>query len=256
MKNVLFTFLAFMVAIAVNAEQVTKQQALQKARQFMPGKQFVEGKAVASTRGEASSDAFYVFNAEKNGGYVIVSGDDRTTEILGYSKTGNLDMDRLPENLKWWLDGYVRQIEALGTSVKPVKTAKTRGADNWDAIEPLIQTKWNQSAPYNLMCPDYKGRDWTDEGFATDDEGAYSVNNICVTGCVATAMAQILYYYRNNPNLPSTFPALEGYVTKTRWSMKALGETTFDWNAMKESYTGTETDASKTAIATLLRYCG
>ena len=257
MKNVLFTFLAFMVAIAVNAEQVTKQQALQKARQFMPGKQFVEGKAVASTRGEASSDAFYVFNAEKNGGYVIVSGDDRTTEILGYSKTGNLDMDRLPDNLKWWLDGYARQIEALGTSVKPVKTAKTRGADNWDAIEPLIQTKWNQSVPYNLMCPDYMGRVWTDEGFATDDDGNYSVNYICVTGCVATAMAQILYYYRNNPNLPSTFPALDSYVTGTYgWSMKALGETTFDWNAMKESYTGTETDASATAIATLLRYCG
>lgn len=225
----------------------------------MPGKHFVESKSMASTRGEASSDAFYVFNADNDGGYVIVSGDDRTTEILGYSKTGNLDMDHLPENLKWWLDGYVRQIEALGTSVKPAQTqkTKTRGSDNWKAISPLIQTQWNQDAPYNLMCPDSKGRVWTDEGFATDEEGVYSLNNICVTGCVATAMAQMLYYYHKNPNLPSTFPALDGYETRTYgWSMKALPATTFDWDAMKLSYNGNETDASATAIATLMRYCG
>jgi hypothetical protein len=168
-------------------------------------------------------------------------------------------MDHLPENLKWWLDGYVRQIEALGTSVKPAQTqkTKTRGSGNWKAIEPLIQTKWNQDAPYNLMCPDSKGRVWTDEGFATNNEGVYSVNNICVTGCVATAMAQMLYYYCENPNLPSTYPALEGYETRSKeWSMKALPATTFDWDAMKLSYNGNETDASATAIATLMRYCG
>ena len=253
MNKILLSLLAFMATIAVSAEQVTKQQALQKARQFMPDKQFAEGKAVASARGEASCDAFYVFNAEGNGGYVIVSGDDRTTEILGYSKTGNLDMDQLPENLKWWLDGYVRQIEALGTSAKPVQKAKTRGADSWEAIEPLIQTKWNQGTPYNLMCPDTKGRDWRDDGFATDNNGVYSTGNICVTGCVATAMAQMFYYWK----YPEACPALDGYVTWThKWSMKALPEIKIDWDAMEKSYNRNDTGESATAVATLMRYCG
>ena len=92
MKKLLFLLLAFMATVAVNAQLVSRQQALQKAQKFMPGKQFVEGKSVISSRGDVSGrlDAFYVFNADNNGGFVIVSGDDRTTDILGYSKTGNL----------------------------------------------------------------------------------------------------------------------------------------------------------------------
>ena len=243
----------FLAYQTLNAENVSKSEALKKAQSFMPGKHFVESRSVASVRGEVSSDAFYVFNVDNGGGYVIVSGDDRTTEILGYSKTGNLDMDRLPENLKWWLDGYARQIEALGTSAQPVKKTKTRGADSWDPVSPMIQTKWNQDYPYNMMCPDYKGRFIEDEGFATDNEGAYDTENICVTGCVATAMAQIMYYWK----YPNTCPALDGYSTYTHgWSMEALPATSFNWDAMKKSYNGNETDESAMAIATLFRYCG
>ena len=89
-----------MAMVAVNAEQVSKHQALLKAQQFMPGKQFGEARSFARSAGSTESEPFYVFNAEGNQGFVIVSGDDRTTEILGYSKTGSLDLNRLPENLK------------------------------------------------------------------------------------------------------------------------------------------------------------
>lgn len=158
MKKLLFLLLAIMATVAVNAQLVSRQQALEKAQKFMPGKQFVE-KSVISSRGDVSGrlDAFYVFNADNNGGFVIVSGDDRTTDILGYSKTGNLDMEQLPDNLKWWLESYARQIEALGTSLEPAQKAKARGSDGWDAIEPMIKTQWNQYYPYNMMCPDYHG---------------------------------------------------------------------------------------------------
>ena len=137
MKKILLTLLAFLSMATANAEPVSRQQTLKKAGQFMPGKKFSESKA--STRSDVS-DAFYVFNAEGNGGYVIVSGDDRTTEILGYSKTGNLDMNQLPENLKWWLDGYNRQIKALGSSLQPTKKAATRSAGSKAVILPLIKT--------------------------------------------------------------------------------------------------------------------
>lgn len=241
MKKILLTLLAFLSMATANAEPVSRQQALKKAGQFMPGKKFIESKA--STRSDVS-DAFYVFNAEGNGGYVIVSGDDRTTEILGYSETGNLDMNQLPENQKWWLDGYARQIKALGNSVKPAQKSKTRVADSWEAIAPLIKTKWNQHEPFNLMCPDKNGKVFGDDGF--------DVNYICVTGCVAAAMAQIMYYY----NYPQNCPAIDEYTTGKGWKMNALSATTFKWAQMKKTYKGDETDESAGAVAELFRYCG
>jgi hypothetical protein len=253
MKKLLLALMVVFVATAVNAERVSKQEALQKAQAFMPDRQFAEAKSFARSAGSTAEEAFYVFNADGNQGFVIVSGDDRTTEILGYSNTGTLDMEQLPENLKWWLDGYNRQIKALGNSVKPAQKSKTRVADSWEAIAPLIKTKWNQGNPYNLMSPDWKGRDWRDAGFATDNEGNYSADNICVTGCVATAMAQIMYYHQ----YPKSCPAIPEYNTYSYgWNMKALPAMTFDWESMKETYKESETDASATAVATLFRYCG
>lgn len=253
MKKILLTLVAFMAMTAVNAEPVSRQQALKQARQFMPGKQFGEARSFARSDNSSDKDPFYVFNAAGNGGYVIVSGDDRTLPILGYSETGNLDMSQLPENLRCWLEGYARQIEALGSSLQPVQRATTRAENSKSAIEPLIKTKWNQYEPYNLMCPDGGGRDWRDEGFGTNSQGVYVSSSISVTGCVATAMAQIMYYYK----YPANCPSIPEYTTKTNgWLMNALPATTFNWEAMKLAYVGSETDASATAVATLLRYCG
>jgi hypothetical protein len=254
MKKVLLTLLAFMVTVAMNAEQISKQQALQKAQQFMPGKQFGEARSFARSAGSSEREPFYVFNADGNQGFVIVSGDDRTTEILGYSNTGTLDMEQLPENLKWWLDSYAHQIEALGTSAKPAKKAKTRGADSWAAVDPLIKTKWDQDYPYNMMCPDWTGKDWRDAGFdtghlMTNDQDKYH----CVTGCVAAAMAQVIYYWKCLDDCP----AITGYKTSTYgWTMKALPATTFKWAQMQKTYSGDETGASAEAVAELFRYCG
>lgn len=254
MKKILLTLLAFMATVAVNAEQVSKHQALQKAQQFMPGKQFGEGRSFARSGNLSESEPFYVFNAEGNQGFVIVSGDDRTTEILGYSTTGSIDLNRLPENLKGWLDGYARQIETLGTSAQPVQRAKTRGADSWAAIAPIIQTQWNQYYPYNMMCPDKNGYDWRDAGFdtehlMTDDQVLYH----CVTGCAATAMAQVIYYWRCLDDCQ----VLPMYTTATKsWKMNELQQTTFKWDKMKATYDGKETDESADAVAELMRYCG
>ena len=255
MKNkILLSLLAFMATMAVNAEQVSKHQALQKAKQFMPGKQFGEARSFARSGNLSEREPFYVFNAEGNQGFVIVSGDDRTTEVLGYSTTGSLDQNQLPENLKGWLDGYARQIEALGTSAQPVQRAQTRGADSWTAVNPLIKTQWNQHYPFNKWCPDKNGKDWRDEGFDTEhlmtnDQELYH----CVTGCVATAMAQVIYYWRCIDNCQE----LPAYITTTEsWRMSELPGTTFKWDKMKATYSGKETDESADAVAELMRYCG
>ena len=253
MKKILLTLLAFMATVAMNAEQVSKQQALQKAQQFMPGKKFGEARGLARSAGSSEGEPFYVFNAEGNQGFVIVSGDDRTSEILGYSKTGKLDINQLPENLKGWLEGYARQIEALGTSAKPAEKFMTRGADSWKAVSPLIKTQWNQDEPYNLMCPDGNYVDYYEVG--------YDANNRCVTGCVATAMAQIMYYWK----WPNGCDAIDSYPTgyyDDDWNfietnrVKGLPATTFKWDKMKTVYTSGEMGEAADAVAELMRYCG
>ena len=255
MRRLLMLLVGFLASVFMFAESVDKTQALRKAQEFMPGKNFQEVKSVLKARGDASGNAFYVFNADNNSGFVIVSGDDRTVPILGYSRTGSIDMEKIPENLKWWLEGYAHQIEALGTSVKPAQRTKTRGVDSWSAINPLIQTKWNQFYPYNKMCPDKNGYVLGDAGFdtahlMTDDQKNYH----CVTGCVATAMAQVMFFWRQSLSSCLAIPA---YTTESNiWAMKDLPATSFEWDKMKETYNGNETDESADAVAELMRYCG
>ena len=230
------------MTVVVMAQGIDRNTALKKAQEFMPGKQFFAGKTIPSARAKApmKHDAFYIFNAVDNDGYVIVSGDDRTVAILGYSKHGTLDVDQLPSNLQWWLDNYARQIEALGTSLKPAQRQKVvQGA----AIEPLITAQWDQSTPYNYMCPDGSYTDYNQSG--------YNKSNRCITGCVATAMAQVMYYWQ----WPKSCPAIKSYQIDN-YTIRALPATTFKWDDMKSYYTQYETGPAADAVAELMRYCG
>jgi surface protein len=224
------------------AGKVTREQALKTATGFMGGKTFVTAGSYNRAQRVSQStneEPFYVFNAT-DGGYVIVSGDDRTREILGYSQTGTLDMENLPANLQWWLDEYARQIEALGTSAVAVKPLTLSAASD---IPPLIHTQWNQQGPYNYRCPDGNGKEY----YETD----YSASNRCYTGCVATAMAQVMNYWQ----WPESCPALKAYSTESM-DVKSLRATTFKWEMMKYSYKYNETGEAANAVAELMRYCG
>ena len=239
MKRLLLTFLAFLAVIAMNAEHVSKQEALQKAQQFMPDKQFKETASSARARSGKfdENEEFYIFNAEDKKGFVIVSGDDRTESILGYSDTGCLDLDNLPPNLKGWLEGYSKQIKVLETSGYTGSKANARAVARSPkvAVEPLITTKWGQYGPYNLQCPEIDGQH-------------------CVTGCTATAMAQVMYYHKWPQDACAEIPA---YTTATRQiQMNTLAPTTFKWDKMRNRYWDGEQGESADAVAELMRYCG
>lgn len=231
---VIITLFSSLVAFA---GEVTEEQAFRKAMQFMPGKQF---KQQRMRRAPAKvGNAYYVFNAENAGGFVIVSGDDRATPILGYGNQGNLDLENLPGNLKWWLESYAAQMAVLG-DVREASAPNVVGP----AIEPLIHSKWNQDWPYNNMCPDGNCVDY--------DEAGYDINNRCVTGCVPTAMAQVMYYWK----YPKSCHALDSYEAAEGKMLKALPETTFKWDYMTDTYSYLSSDESANAVAELMRYCG
>lgn len=231
MKKLLLLALSLAYVLVLFAGPVSEQQALQKARQFMQGKNL----SMTQQTSQAGLDfdgvtPFYVFNAEKNGGFVVVSGDDRTKPILGYADEGSIDLTNLPENVKWWFNYYAQTIAALQDSgIEPIPAVQATRS----TIKPLLTTTWSQGSPYNDQC--------VFDGYT------------CVTGCVATATAQVLNYYK----YPAKVNAIDSYTTGS-WSLNvpALSGATLNWKNMCNNYTGSETTAQKKAVATLMRYCG
>ena len=230
MKRLLVAFFTVLVSIAILAGNVTEQQALTIARQFMQGKSFQQKQV---RRAAAVGDnQFYVFNAEGQNGFVIVSADDRTTPVLGYADKGSLEMNKLPVNARRWLEGYAEEIKALGEDVQAnTHPRRVIGAP----VAPLLTCHWDQGSPYNLQCP---------------IDGKYN----SVTGCVATAMAQVMYYHKWPQSATTAIPA---YTTSTKkLNLSELPATTFKWDQMKDSYSYDETGAAADAVAELMRYCG
>ncbi len=231
MKKLLLGLVALILgSLSVSANDVSEQEALQKARQFMQGRTFQQ-KQLRRAQSAVGEGAFYVFNADNEDGFVIVSADDRTMPILGYADRGRLDMNRMPRNVQNWLEGYARQIQSLrsgeGTAAAPQVLGKP--------INVMLTCRWGQSNPFNLDCPlDGKVRS--------------------LTGCGATALAQYLYYHK-----PKAAKAMPAYTTETKKiAVEALPAYTFKWDVMKDVYTEKETseDASAMEVAKLMRYAG
>ena len=242
LKRLLFCLsVLLMSAVSAEAGYISSAQALEKARHFMKGKTFSQAKVLKSMNGTSGGNRqpLFVFNASE-GGYVIIAGDDRMPDVIGYSNTGSIDLDKLPPTMLGWLEEYAGQIRSLETTEL---TAKSRNRPSHTAIAPLISAKWKQSAPYNYMCPDGNGQDFY--------ETVYNTGYRCVTGCVATAMAQLMYYWK----WPESCPALDTYMSKQK-KVRGLPPAKFKWDKMKDSYANNETGESSDAVAELMRYCG
>ena len=231
-----FLTMLLIASLTVKSETITEQEALLKAQQVLKGKTLSAAKSQKSqTRAEDPSDSqpdFFFFNAEDEGGFAIVSASDRTEPILGYSDQGHIDLDHLPDNLRYWLDGYRKQMSLIGEDDTTVERASTRAVR--PAIEPLLKTTWGQDMPYKGRCPLYK-----------------DIN--CITGCVATAMAQVMYHYQ----YPAGSPSLPAYQTASLGlSTEALPSTTFRWNKIRAAYSKDALGETADAVAELMRYCG
>ena len=188
---------------------------------------------------------FFIFNNLDGKGYVIIAGDDCVTPVLGYSYEHNFDPEILPPNLKAWLDGYAMQIRAavaakaiatdeIRTDWKCLREGKTLPIKSEKAVAPLIITEWSQSPYYNDKCP-------------------YDSNagKRAVTGCVATAMAQVLKYwsypehgYGSHSYVPSSHPEYGTLYVD-------FSATNYQWSSMPNSVT-----SSNNAVATLIYHCG
>jgi len=182
----------------------------------------------------------YAFNFD--GGFVIVAADDCVSPILGYSDQGRFDYETAPDGLRFMLSEISRGIETLveqgavayGDIVCRWKNLEVCGqmnpSRNFPVVGPLIELKWNQDAPYNMYAP-----------------------GGCPTGCVATAMAQLMKYWE----WPTTGTGEHSYIAAGYGEQYAnFGATTYDWDHMLVSYNSGATQEEKVAVATLMYHCG
>ena len=244
-----------MIAVAA---PVTPEKAHQVANQFMQQRRSgVSLKATPASRapkklanGQASTSLsnYYIFNTAGEQGYVIVSGDDRTTQVLGYTDKGHFDPNNVPSNMKAWLESYDQQINALDEINFTEEMKAPRPTRN--SISPMITSHWDQGAPYWNHCPEFM--DVTEEGD--------TIGELAYTGCVATSMAQIMNYYKF-PLYPSQI--IPSYIVTFYWQEEygafetdPLDPIMFDWDNMRDNYTGAETEAEKEAVAWLMLYAG
>lgn len=191
----------------------------------------------------SGASAYYAFNID-GGGFIIVAGEDRAYPVLGYSDQGHLDYNNLPDNFKALMRSYKEEIEYLQAHPELKVTPAVR-TNRGTGVAPLIKSNWGQEMPYYLQCPVYNGE-------------------YCVVGCVATAMAQVMYYWRYPVSCNSVGSY---YCYDIGQTIPALPATTFDYNKMLPSYChwdwdrseliqDTYTDEQAQEVAKLSRYCG
>lgn len=179
----IITFIALLAAATtMSGRTIDENGACRIAERFLQAKgisttlkaTYLENQS--QSRGGDNEAPYHIFNLSE-GGFIIIAGDDRAKPVLAYSLEGNFDSSSIPEPCHQWLNQYAAEINsAAGTSLA---TAATETEYPKEIIAPLIKTTWSQEAPFNNSCP-------------TDA----SSGKKCLTGCLATASAQIMNFHQ------------------------------------------------------------
>ena len=249
MKKFLFFFASVLLIGSAMAKPVDVATARRVATHFWNAHRDAGVAAVSTPMSQLSSpfDGFYIF-ANGQEGFVIVAADDCVQPILGYSFTSPASENINPE-VRYWLATYQQQIEALRGEQyqapaeveqmwRQYGSEETPDADPipLTAVSPLLTTTWNQSPYYNALCP---------------IDPAY--NSPSVTGCVATATAQVMKYW----NWPSQGNSAHAYVHDNIGLISAhFGSTRYDWANMPNALNGSSSAVQVNAVATLMRHVG
>jgi hypothetical protein len=236
-KNVLLIIIALVIGVSITqATTVDITTAATVAKNFYNQNADVKSQDFTLVLTENLSNgtpAYYVFNVDQDAGFVIVSAEDASIPILGYSYSGHFVNDPLYTNFTHWMQHYKKQIEAVSeNSIQ----ASPEIQNQWNAyknnseyrsskriessVSPLLTTTWDQGNNggfYWSLCP-----------FNTTD------HDTCVTGCVATAMAQIMKYWSYPPHGIGS----HSYTDAPYGTLSAnFGTTTYNWAAMPNNVT-------------------
>lgn len=224
-KKLIFPLLAC-VAVAAHADVVSEDSARHLAAEFFSASGHdrlasADSLDLAYVGGNESHPLYYVFNAHEGPGYIIVSADDCTAPVLGYSTDGRYDASAVPPAMSWMLQGLAKEIKAAPGLQKPVTLAERRRLVSRAATSNqrilLTTPQWRQEAPFNRHIP-----------------------GNALTGCVGTAMAMIMKYHEYPQRGTGSYDGVSFDVT-------------YDWDNMRmDNYRSGYTDAEAEAVSTLI----
>ncbi|MDY6371674.1 MAG: C10 family peptidase [Bacteroidales bacterium] len=248
-KNILAIAFVVFACMSAAAAPVSSAQARQKAEIFLKSAGVTGEVRLTDITSSTPFTEFYVFTLGERG-FILVSGESRGESILGYSLENRFEVKDMPANIKSWLEGYeeeIRQMRAEGQPrarverrVQGMPTAQKGGGmapqPGLTAVAPLMTTTWDQHPYYNSLCP--------------EDADA---SERTVTGCVATATAQIMKYW----NHPATGYGSHTYTDANYGTQSAnFGTTTYAWTSMPNALGAGSTTAQVNAVATLMYHIG
>ena len=234
MTKYLLTSLALLSAMGMTARHLSPDEALARVGNDGPRQvHAVKGKAPKLVYSAKASNLERVYLFSTTGeGFMVLSADDTTPALLAYADNAGFDFDNIPDNMRYWLDEYARQVAyAADNGLSTLEnTVKER-----PSVEPKLTTLWDQIEPYNDQTP-------------------FQNNLPCPTGCVATAMAQIMKWHRW-PEQPT------GVKTYSSYYVGTLGidfsTIRFDWDKMPDRlYYQSSSQEEIDAVATLMKACG
>lgn len=268
MKKTFLLVLLVSLTVGISAAERTVEDAAAIAAQFTNNQPSLRQAGVAPRtaatmklahkcmKKNGTEPAYYVFNQGNDAGFVIVSGDDRTEDVLVYAEQGSFNPEKVNPNFRFWLNRLQEEISFANDSNAVDKVTPRKAVS---AIGPLLKNdkgqeiKWYQEAPYSNQCP----------------MDLWYTSERCLTGCVATAMAQIMYKWRypekGTGSHTYTWECCKEYneytwectKSRTQTLSKDFSTVTFDWANMLPSYEGkSATTAQKNAVATLMYCCG
>lgn len=240
MKKIFILFTLFAVvslAARVSANPVDKSALANIAAKVL-------NKAVVDVTPQHFTEC-YLFVGADGKGFVLVSADDCVRPVLGYSLDGTFDTDNMPDHIAAWIDGYRLEIASVKAARRASSPKVTEEWKRWSkgisaskegSVAPLLTSVWNQSNPYNMYCP-YNN----------------SFNERAVTGCVATAMAQIMRYW----HWPDVGYGVHIYDWPPFGTLGAnFGSTNYNWDIMPDTLKATCSSLEKDAVATLMYHAG
>lgn len=242
-KTLCLGLLSIIAATAAYGRHLTPEEALSRIQSQQ--NQRISGVSRYSLIHSEDIDGepmVYVFNKATDG-FIVVSADDSMPALLGYSDAGAFVPESASPALKWWLSQYAEEAAttlSLGFTRLNESENNTRATFEREKIPQLISTQWGQGNPYNLDCPEIDGQK-------------------CVTGCVATAMAQIIRYhqYPQSGNSSHKYPLSDNNFAATHDSISYdYGSARFDYAEMIDNYSSSATDEQRKAVANLMYACG
>lgn len=226
------------------AQKIAEQQAaklgIMMERPLMVPQMSIQQVGITPT-----DEAYFVFDNGRNNGFTIVSADDRLPEIVGYAVHGTYDEATLPDGLVYFLKAYQefadRVMKGDRQALRLAAEARALKASDYQQpiVAPLLgDIKWNQGDPYNRMCPEY----------ASGKRSA--------TGCVATAMAQVMAYWKHPQQLQANIPSYTTGTYKITIPEIDKADGTYDWDNILPSYRNDYNDTQANAVAKLMYHCG